>query len=181
LQMERRGFRTSIVERRFDEVFRVRADEPQIALFGVDNVLARRALGAAGFKLVIEAGLGNGAKDFRTMRVHTFPGTKDPRDLWNAHAEKPVQADTPAYADLMSRGLDQCGVTLLAGRAVGAPFVGMTAASICLAEVLRLLHEGDVFAVHDIDLKSAMGRVSLPRSARLPGFNPGFTDVRPEP
>jgi hypothetical protein len=181
LQMERRGFRTSIVERRFDEVFRVRADEPQIALFGVDNVLARRALGAAGFKLVIEAGLGNGAKDFRAMRVHTFPGTKDPRDLWNAHAEKAVHADTPAYTDLKSRGLDQCGVTLLAGRAVGAPFVGMTAASLCLAEVLRLLHEGDVFAVHDIDLKSAMGRVSLPRSARLPCFNPGFTDVRPEP
>ena len=109
-----------------------------------------------------------------------FPGL-GARDLWAPGAERVINTEAAAYGDLKSRGLDQCGVTLLAGKAVGAPFVGMTAASLCLAEVLRLLHEGDVFAVHDIDLKSAMDRVSLPRSASLPSFNPGFTDVRPEP
>jgi hypothetical protein len=178
-EMERRGFRTSIIERRFDEALRVQADEPQIALFGVDNALARRALGDAGFRLVVEAGLGSGAKDFRAIRVHSFPGTKHPRDLWSSPAEKIVRADAPAYADLQSRGLDQCGVTLLAGKAVGAPFVGMTAAALCLAEVLRLLHGGQVFAVHDVDLKSAMSRVSLPRSAEYASFNPGFAAVHP--
>ena len=38
--------------------------------------------------------------------------------------------------------LDRCGVTLLAGKAVGAPFVGTLAATLVLAEVLRLLHGG---------------------------------------
>lgn len=177
-QMERRGFRASMVERRFDEGFRVRADEPQIALFGVDNAIARQALGNAGFKLVVEAGLGSGEKDFRAIRVHTFPATKDPRDLWGAPGGEVVNADKPAYVDLKSRGLDQCGLTLLAGKAVGAPFVGMTAATLCLAEVMRLLHGGDIFAVHDIDLKSPMRRISLLSSNQFSYFNPGYTAVR---
>lgn len=177
--MEARGFKTTIIERRFDETLRIHPDDPQIALFGVDNALARRALGDAGFKLVVEAGLGSGAKDFRAIRIHTFPGTRDPRELWMPGADKVINTEAPAYGDLASRGLDQCGVTLLAGKAVGAPFVGMTAAALCLAEVLRLLHGGGVFAVHDVDLKSAMSRVSLPRSAELASFNPGFTAVHP--
>jgi hypothetical protein len=175
--MEARRFRTAIIERRFDETLRIGPDDPQVALFGVDNALARRALGDAGFKLVVEAGLGSGAKDFRAMRIHTFPGAKDPRGLWAPSGEREINTEAPAYGDLKSRGLDQCGVTLLAGKAVGAPFVGMTAASLCLAEVLRLLHGGEVFAVHDIDLKTVMNRVSLPRTAEYPSFNPGFAVV----
>jgi len=175
--MEKRGFRTWLVERRFDETLRIQPDEPQVALFGVDNVPPRRALGDAGFRLVVEAGLGSGAKDFRAMRVHTFPGAKEPRDLWNAPVEKLVRTDTPAYADLKSRGLDQCGVTLLAGRAVGAPFVGMMAAGLCLAELLRHLHGGDIYAVHDMDLKSPESRTSLPRTLPLAAFNPGFAEA----
>jgi hypothetical protein len=176
--MEASGFKTAIVERRFDEALRTDADDPQIALFGVDNSLARRALGDAGFKLVVEAGLGSGAKDFRAIRIHTFPGTKNPRDLWAPGAQREVNTETPAYGDLKSRGLDQCGVTLLAGKAVGAPFVGMTAASLCLAEILRFLHDGRLFAVHELDLKVPSGRVSIERGTRPAVFNPGFTPAR---
>jgi hypothetical protein len=175
---EARGFRTAIVERRFDEVLRIGAEDPQLALCGVDNALARRALCDAGFKFVVEAGLGSGAKDFRAIRIHTFPGNKDPRELWKPHEQPLVRAHPPAYGDLASRGLDQCGVTLLAGRAVGAPFVGMTAAAICLSEVLRLLHDGEVFAVHELDLKVPASRTCIERSAKLVGFNPGFTAIQ---
>lgn len=175
--MELRGFRTAIVERKFDDSLRIQSDDPQIALCGVDNALARRALGDAGFKLVVEAGLGSGAKDFRAIRIHTFPGTKDPRKLWLPVADKVINAEAPAYGDLKSRGLDQCGVTLLAGKAVGAPFVGMTAAALCLAEILRLLHGGTLFAVHDLDLKSPSGRISIAQRAALAAFNPGFVRV----
>jgi hypothetical protein len=175
--MEARGFRTAIVERKFDDSLRIQSDDPQIALCGVDNALARRALGDAGFKLVVEAGLGSGAKDFRAIRIHTFPGAKDPRKLWLPVADKVINAEAPAYGDLKSRGLDQCGVTLLAGKAVGAPFVGMTAAALCLAEILRLLHGGTLFAVHDLDLKSPSGRISIARRDALALLNPGFVRV----
>ena len=176
--MEVRGFRTAIIERRFDETLRIGPDDPQVALFGVDNALARRALGDAGFKLVVEAGLGSGAKDFRAIRIHTFPGAKDPRDLWAPGAEREINTEAPAYGDLKSRGLDQCGVTLLAGKAVGAPFVGMTAAALCLGEVLRLLHGGVVYSVHDVDLRSVSSRMSVERKTELATFNPGFAAAR---
>ena len=175
--IEARGFRTTIIERKFDETLRTQPDDPQVALCGVDNVLARRALCDAGFKFVVEAGLGSGAKDFRAIRIHTFPGTKDPRALWTPTDERIIQADAPAYGDLKARGLDQCGVTMLAGKAVDAPFVGMTAAAFSLAEVLRLLHGGVLFAVHDLDLKSLGSRISVKRGTELTTFNPGFVTV----
>jgi hypothetical protein len=175
--MEARGFKTRIVERRFDETLSIQPDDPQIALCGVDNALARRALCDVGFKFVVEAGLGSGTKDFRAIRIHTLPSMREPRDLWKAVDERNTQVQTPAYRDLTARGADQCGVTLLAGAAVGAPFVGMTAAAFCLAEILRLLHGGALFAVHDVDLKSPSRRVSIERDPGLAAFNPGFVSV----
>jgi len=44
--LEARGYRTSLIERRFDEALRVRAEEPGTALFGVDNAAARRVIEA---------------------------------------------------------------------------------------------------------------------------------------
>ena len=44
LWCESRGFRTSIVERRFADDFRVAGDEPRVALCGVDNAPARADL-----------------------------------------------------------------------------------------------------------------------------------------
>lgn len=73
---EERGFRTRICERSFDSSFRLQADEPPLALCGVDNATARRALDHAGFSLIVEAGLGHGHRDFRSMRLHTLPGAK---------------------------------------------------------------------------------------------------------
>lgn len=173
--LEARGFKTALLERRFDETLRVLPDDPQIALCGLDNALGRRALCEVGFKLIVEAGLGSGARDFRAIRIHTFPGTKDPRKLWPADGNEGRIAAGRAYDDLKARGLDQCGVTMLAGKAIGAPFVGMTAAAFSLAEVLRVLHGGPLFAVHDMDLKSIRARVSVVRETALALGNPGFT------
>lgn len=57
---EERGFRTAIVERRFNEKCWVNDDEPHVALCGVENPMARAALEQVGFRRVIEAGLGWG-------------------------------------------------------------------------------------------------------------------------
>jgi hypothetical protein len=173
--LEARGFKTALLERRFDETLRVLPDDPQIALCGLDNALGRGPLCEVGFSLVVEAGLGSGANDFRAIRIHTFPGTKDPRKLWPADGHDGRTASGRAYDDLKARGLDQCGVTMLAGKAIGAPFVGMTAAAFSLAEVLRVLHGGPLFAVHDMDLKSIRDRVSAVRETAPALGNPGFT------
>ncbi|MHB8388664.1 MAG: hypothetical protein ACYDBH_03660 [Acidobacteriaceae bacterium] len=173
--MEARGFKTAIIERRFDETLRIQPDDPQIALCGLDNALGRQPLCEVGFKFVVEAGLGSGAKDFRAIRIHTFPGTRDPRDLWRSEEGVDLILGARAYDDFKARGLDQCGVTMLAGKAVGAPFVGVTAAAISMAEILRILHDGQVFALHDMNLKSPCARVSLKRNAPVGLTNPGFS------
>jgi hypothetical protein len=97
---ERRGFKTMIVERPFAADFRVSADDPPVALCGVDNALARAALEDVGFSRVIEAGLGKGTSDFLALRLHSFPGPKKARGIWDEAKSTGPDApklDLPAY------------------------------------------------------------------------------------
>ena len=71
--------------------------------------------------------------------------------------------------------LDRCGMTLLAGKAVGAPFVGSIAATLALSEVLRLLHGGTVYQLIDIDLLSLDQRLASQHPNDFADINPGFT------
>jgi hypothetical protein len=175
---ERRGFRTSIYERLFDGTFRRQEVEPAVALCGVDNAQARRALDTAGFPLVVEAGLGSGYADFRALRVHTLPASRTATEIWKV-ASGPVEvANRPAYRDLLTSGqLDQCGVTLLAGKAVGAPFVGAVAACLVIAEVLRVLHGGTSCQLVDLDLQCLEHRVVVTQERDFSTLNPGYVNV----
>jgi hypothetical protein len=151
---DQRGFETTITERFFDETCRRHRDEPSIALCGLDNAVGRRALDKAGFDFVIEAGLGRGHQDFRSLLIHTLPGEVPARELWKEQGEvAQTAADAAAYRKMLDDGsLDRCGVTLLAGKAVGAPFVGAVAATLVLSEVLRLLHGGGLHRLVDMNL-----------------------------
>lgn len=151
--LEARGYATAIVERRFDETQRVHPTEPRLALFGVDNAAARRVVEVAGFSTVVDAGLGSGFKDFRAMRVRTFPGPSSAAALWAADTVGPDTAQAPAYQALIAGGADPCGVTTLATRAVGAPFVGCVAAGYAVAELLRRQLGGDACSVVDLNLR----------------------------
>jgi hypothetical protein len=89
------------------------------------------------------------------------------------------RGDTPekaaAYRKLLADGaLDQCGVTLLAGKAVGAPFVGAVAATLVLSEVLRLLHGGPLHRLLDLNLVNLDHRAALPQLRDFSALNPGF-------
>lgn len=175
---ELRGFSTRICERWFDESTVRQQDEPAVALCGLDNSLGRRALDRSGFEFVVEAGLGHGYQDFRTLRLHTFPGSRSAAELFPATSHETSTIDRPAYQELKSKGLlDQCGITLLAGKAVGAPFVGSVAASLAIAELLRLLHGGVVAQVIDLDLTSIEHRTVVDQRRDFRGFNPGFVHV----
>jgi hypothetical protein len=173
---EGRGFSTAVVERFFDAGFDRRPDEPAIALCGLDNAVGRQALDQVGFDLIVEAGLGRGYRDFRTMRLHVLPGPKSASEIWRqASAGESVETQA-AYRRMLSEGeLDRCGVTLLAGKAVGAPFVGAVAATLALAEVLRLLHGGPLHGLIDLDLQSVDHRVATRHQVDFSQFNPGYS------
>lgn len=176
---EKVGFEARVHERSFAGDFKRQADEPAIALCGVDNAMARRALDQVGFDLVVEAGLGRGHRDFRTMRLHVLPGPRAAADIWRQSREQESTEDKPAYAKLLQDGvLDRCGMTLLAGKAVGAPFVGAVASCLALSQVLCLLHGGNVHALIDVDLLALDQRTTLLHHGSFRHLNPGFLFTR---
>ncbi len=153
--LEARGFRTRIIERRFDSNFRCRHAkpdaEPKLALCGFDSNPARRDIEGAGFTRVLESGLGGTKDNFDTIGFHSLPNPRAARDLWpdpTPEEEAKQQerrrrlSENPAYAQLSS---DECGRVELAGKSVAVPFVGATAATLILAEAIRLLHGGAVY------------------------------------
>ena len=153
-----RGFSSRMVERRFAQDFKVAHDEPALALCGVDNPQARALLDGAGFASVFEAGLGNGAADFRLIRTHSFPANNSASMIWgdpkgSFETATDVDGLPGAYQDLRDRGsLDQCGLTRLAEVAVGAPFVGMVAAAALIAQTIRMTIDGRRPVVCNLDL-----------------------------
>lgn len=188
--LERLGFRTAIAELPFGPGTRRRGDEPGIALAGVDNPEARRSIAGAGFDLTVDAGLGGRAQSYLDILLHCFPSGLAAEDAWPVRQGSPADAlaARPAYRDLGRRlaettdqteGEIECGVIDLAGRSVGAAFVGCAAAALVLSEVLRLLAGGPRFGVLNLPLRSPhMPKVALndhPGSA----VNPGFVRARP--
>ncbi|HEY1929859.1 MAG TPA: hypothetical protein VGG92_20505 [Caulobacteraceae bacterium] len=176
---ERRGFSPRIVERYFDDGFQRRDDEPGVVFCGLDNALGRRALDKVGFDLVVEAGLGRGPRDFQSMRIHTLPAPKSADQLWPAAADTGEDFTAQdAYQKLLKDGaLDQCGVTLLAGKAVGAPFVGAVAAALAISEVLRHLHDGVMHQVIDLDLAAVGHQQVVLQTTDFSVFNPGYVGI----
>jgi hypothetical protein len=180
---EARGFQTRIVERPFADNFRVAGDEPMMSLCGVDNALARASLEDAGFARVIEAGLGHGTEEYLAFQVHSFPGPKPAREIWRAGAVLPVKdasTDAEAYRDLEGRGMDQCGLTMLANRSVGASFVGTFTSTLVIGDILRMLVGGAAFGVIDGTLRRPEATDAIPSDIAPPVFNPGITLARPK-
>ncbi len=176
---EQRGFRTTIIERRFKANFKVDSDEPILALCGVDNEPARSDLEDVGFAKVIEAGLGGGTKDFLGFSMHVFPGTREARNLWkSATPNSDNRIDLPAYKKLAASGLDHCGLIQLAERTVGAPFVGATVAAIVVGEVLRTVNGAHSYELVNGHLRDLSHRDVISAQSRQL-LNPGATAAYP--
>jgi hypothetical protein len=143
--LEARGFDTMLEERRFGNWTQRAPDEPGVALCGVDNAYARTALERVGFDLVIEAGLGAGPHAFRSISMHSFPASRSAEQIWSQQVGQSDDnlENMPAYQALKHEGMDSCGLTQLASRTVGVPFVGLIAGTLVIAELLRRLHGGN--------------------------------------
>ena len=150
--LEDRGFQTRLIERRFDSSFRCREDEPRMALCGFDSNPARRDLATAQFLRVMESGLGGTTDNFDTISFHTLPNPRTAEELWpdrspeeetrQREQRERVARENPAYSRLEN---DQCGRAELAGKSVAVPFVGAAAATLVVAEAIRLLHGGPAY------------------------------------
>ena len=173
--LERQGFSTTIIERKFDGGFKRReTDEPSVLVCGVDNPVARADLEDPGFLFVVEAGIGSKATDFRALQVNTFPGPRRARAVWGGASNvEVVDISAPAYGRLALEGADVCGLTQLAGTAVGASFVGTVTGTLMLAQILRLLAGDRPDAVVSLDLTAPRGRRAVTNQALDP-FNPGY-------
>lgn len=143
--LERAGFATRIVERRLSPGTRRHETEPSLALVGVDKIQPRLQISDVGWALAVDVGLGAGPVDFTAISIHTFPAPTSSHDVraWQVdgsdHRAARAHAQD-AYRNALSAGADQCGLVQLAETAVAAPFVGVVAACLALAEPLRLLH-----------------------------------------
>ena len=165
--LEHRGFGTRIVERAYDEHFRplVHANpirnEPTIALAGFDDITPRRVLGEAGFKRIVDAGLGAGPVEYLDMLVHTFPASEGPTIAFTKppSSTRPLPASYEAeIARQIEAGADgtaaRCGMLDIAGVTVGAAFVGTFASALVIGDILRLLHGGTEYSVIAVDLRN---------------------------
>jgi hypothetical protein len=178
---EQRGFRTRIQERRFAANFRIDDEEPHVALCGVDNEAARAALEDVGFEQVIEAGLGLGTEEYLAFQMHSFPASRSARLRWGRSSVL-SQADSilsrPAYQSLASKGIDQCGLTMLAGRSVGAAFVGAATSALVIAELLRMCAGEHRYEVIDGSLRAFEHRLAVPSEVLASPFNPGLSKAQ---
>ena len=183
-RLEELGHLTRLVERRFDQNLIPGQDEPSLALAGFDCHEPRRHLGDK-FRRVVDAGLGAGPTDYLDILIHTFPSQLTPKEAFPSgiRVDRPLGA---VYEAEISRregagiepGAARCGVVELAGAAAAAAFVGATAAALAVADLLRLLHDGQQYAVLGVDLRSPGETSAALAEPPEQEFNPGYTSVR---
>lgn len=84
--------------------------------------------------------------------------------------------DQSGYRSIAADGLDDCGLALLAGRSVGASFVGVAVSTLVISEVLRILVGGRQYGGIDGSLRSLTQRTTVPTPTPAEsGWNPGYS------
>lgn len=177
---EERGFRARVIERLFSDDIKINHDEPRLAICGVDNVAARRSLESAGFDHIVEAGLGKGGEEYLGYQIHTFPGARLARDTWPTSFEDDPPFDpsaAPAYRMLEAEGFDECGLTQLGNRSVGACFVGLFTSTLVIAEILRTLIGGSRYDVLGGSLRNPNEVATATKDTVREVANLGYTVV----
>ncbi|HEY4267011.1 MAG TPA: hypothetical protein VGM94_02355 [Galbitalea sp.] len=166
--LDRSGFQSRIVERRMSsETVPRDVERGHVALIGVDNLLSRRLESQMGWHRVIDAGLGNKPATFTSISLHSFPGGRESNavEAWKDDEFHPDSLpNSPGFEDL-SKHFDECGVIVLAGKAVGVPFVGMTAAAMGVASAISEVLGGGTVDVVNFELTNGTLRRGAATSA----------------
>jgi len=142
--LEKRGIKTRLYERKFDENFALQEGDPRIAMCGFDKLEPRQLLDKVGWDLVVDVGIGGRLGNFDRIRLNTFP---DQHHKTLSMFKLPNSNTDPDLIALYKRFVDpkKCGMIAenLAGKSISSAFVGMIAGTIGVAEILRGLHGGD--------------------------------------
>lgn len=179
--LEALGHRTRLVERRFDGRVVPHETEPRLALAGFDKPEPRRALGCK-FLQVVDAGLGAGSPGYLDMLIHSFPSQLTPESAF-PNAEPAERGLAAAYEAEISHRIDkgehpgdaQCGVVELAGATAAASFVGAIAGALSVADLLRILHDGQQYASINLDLRSPGTKLAAFTKGVNQPINLGYT------
>lgn len=125
-------------------VWRRQEGQPLIAMLGLDNLESRRMIAAAGFKWLVEAGLGD---SFIVPRIswHSLPPS--PELARKLFPSSPVEnAIQPSKETEFSKSLKAtaggCGWLTFHNTLASAPCLGLVAAAYVWCEILRIL-DGD--------------------------------------
>jgi hypothetical protein len=149
------GLDTVVLDRPLETTRRTADSDTHVALLGVDNLPTRRHISSVGWPLAIDTGLGVGPTNFNAILMRRFPASVASHQVpgWSDPIPRPrTPSDAPALADLTRR--DPCGSVELAGTAVGAAFVGVTAACLAIAQATRTVLNGDGYDVINLHLES---------------------------
>lgn len=139
-----KGFAVSRIDRPLDENLRRNPTDPGIALVGLDKIAARRALGAPGFKHIIDAGLGSTLRNFRDFRITVFDKGDDPKVHFRGVKDRDREnlesvLGLPSYKKLLEKSEDgRCGALILAGQPIVLPFISALTAALSVAQAIRL-------------------------------------------
>jgi hypothetical protein len=179
-ELKARGFKTIVVQRRFDKHFYPQVGEPTLALAGFDKPEPRQLLGDR-FSRVVDGGLGTGPTGYLSIQLHTFPSPLSPEEVFTLTA--PERDDlSPVYESVVKRliaegqapGTARCGVTMVSGLTVAAAFVGAFTGSLVIADVLRRLHGGAEICMLRCDLRTPTQLRCSENPAAGPPSNEGF-------
>jgi hypothetical protein len=135
----------------------------------------------------VDVGLGKGPTEYLDILLHSFPSNIDPEVAFEPASA--TRAELPAaYVNEIDRqvkqGVDEgdatCGMTEIHGISVAAAFVGATASTLALADILRLLHSGTHYSVMALDLREPDRCDAVRNPQKSPAINVGFVDARPQ-
>lgn len=151
--LHEKGFTTQVKEVLFDSTTKVSSTEPKIALCGFDNPQSRIFIEDAGFEFIVESGLGNDVLDFDKILLHTFPNEKfSARDIWLTSIGNVPELNT-AILEAYKNHDDQCGIEIIAGKAVATSFVGAFSGSLVISELLKKINNGNSLKVYGCQLR----------------------------
>jgi hypothetical protein len=140
--LERAGWETFLVERRYRGDTPLKDRDPPIVLTGLDDPLPRIEVARARFPYMIDAGVGHGSVDFESLQISVLDSvscTNDPSRLWSAKADPKNVAGLLLKEAYQQRAAeDRCGAFLLAQASVAVPFVGAAVGALVITQAIRL-------------------------------------------